>query len=47
MSERLAKLIEENKDVAVLKFEDVPIIELDLHLSPLDKVKWLINLLKN
>ena len=47
MSERLAKLIEENKDVAVLKFEDVPKIELDLHLSPLDKVKWLINLLKN
>lgn len=47
MSERLAKLIEENKDVAVLKFEDVPIIELDLHLSPLDKVKWLINILKN
>ncbi len=46
LSERLAGLIENNKDRAVLKFEDVPIIEINLQMSVIDKVKTLISMLK-
>ena len=47
LSPKLANLIEKNKDIAVLKFEDVPIIELYMPLNAKDKVKKLISLLKN
>ena len=46
LSENLAKFIENSKDSAALRFEDVPIIEVNLHMPILEKVKTLISLLK-
>ena len=47
LTEKLANIIEKNKDFTVLKFEDVPIIEMYMPLNSREKVKKLISLLKN
>lgn len=47
LSEKLAKLIELNKEKCVLRFEDVPIIDIYLTNNTLEKVKTLISMLKN
>ena len=47
ISQKCAETINKFKDICVLKFEDVPIIELYMPLNAKDKVKKLISLLKN
>ena len=44
MPKQCAKIVSENKDKMVLKFEDVPIIEINLNgLAMADKLDFLIN----
>lgn len=45
MSDKLAEVVEENKSIAVLKFEDLPIIEFKFDMPVFEKVLKLIELL--
>lgn len=46
LTQKIADILHKNKDIAVLKFEDVPIIELDILAKPMsEKLDFLINFL--